>query len=104
LQDDAFGQRRWTANPRRGIVSGQLSALIGLASSRLSQVLMSVLWANRVQFDISAECAPDDRLREAIHCHLAYGKMDCCASLAMTVAPSGAPQIHIDSAQDRYKI
>jgi len=47
LQDDAFGQRRWTANPRRGIVSGQLSALIGLASSRLSQVLMSVVGQSR---------------------------------------------------------
>jgi len=32
----------------------------------------------------SRECAPDDRLREAIHCHLVHGKMDCFASLAMT--------------------
>ena len=29
LQDDAFDQRRWTVNPPRDIVSGQLTALIG---------------------------------------------------------------------------
>src|SRR5437660_6561182 len=32
----------------------------------------------------SRERAPDDRLREAIHCHLACGGMDCFAALAMT--------------------
>jgi hypothetical protein len=32
----------------------------------------------------SRERAPDDRLREAIHCHLTHGKMDCFAALAMT--------------------
>jgi hypothetical protein len=34
------------------------------------------------------EAPPDDRLREAIHCHLLYGKMDCFASLAMTKTSS----------------
>src|SRR3982074_3083369 len=38
----------------------------------------------------SRECPSDDRLREAIHCHLAYGKVDCFAWLTMTVAPAGA--------------
>jgi hypothetical protein len=32
----------------------------------------------------SRECAPDDRLREAIH-SAAERKMDCFAALAMTV-------------------
>jgi hypothetical protein len=38
----------------------------------------------------SRECAPDDRLREAIHL-TACGGMDCFAALAMTVEGASRP-------------
>jgi hypothetical protein len=54
---DAFGQRRWTVNPQRGIVSGQLSALIGAGfESLVASPDVRCESVNRVEFDISAAC------------------------------------------------
>src|SRR5215212_1669595 len=52
--------------------------LVDIASACCRKRMMSSLRANR-----SRECAPDDRLREAIHGTSAR-KMDCFAALAMT--------------------
>jgi hypothetical protein len=54
------------------------------ASCRENAEMCVKIGAASLRANGSRECAPDDRLREAIH-RAAKGRMDCVASLAMTI-------------------